>query len=151
MKENSKIYNLPNMGCMIGTAYQIMVAQLDEALKSAGLPIAVPEYLILRVLYDYDGLQQCEIASALGKDKAAVCRTVGAMVKKGLVTTQSVSHKCLRLFLSPKAEEMKPSILEVASERENHFLSLGTREEIEIFSRIIKRIIEDEWVCENCK
>ncbi len=143
MKESSKIYNMPNMGCMIGTAYQVMVSQLEEALKSAGLPIAVPEYLILRVLYDFDGLQQCEIASALGKDKAAVCRTVGTMVKKGLVSTQSVSHKCLRVFLTPKAKDMKPSIIEVASDREKHFMTLGTREEIDIFSKIIKRIINE--------
>ncbi len=134
---------MPNMGCMIGTAYQVMVSQLEEALKSAGLPIAVPEYLILRVLYDFDGLQQCEIASALGKDKAAVCRTVGTMVKKGLVSTQSVSHKCLRVFLTPKAKDMKPSIIEVASDREKHFMTLGTREEIDIFSKIIKRIINE--------
>lgn len=143
MKENSKIYNMPNMGCMIGTAYQIMVSQLEEALKSAGLNISVPEYLIIRVLYDYDGIQQCEIASVLGKDKAAVCRTIGAMVKKGLVVTQSISHKCQRVFLTPKSEEMKPSIIAVAAEREKHFKSMGTEEEYETFSKMIRKIIEE--------
>ncbi len=139
--ENTNIYNIPNKGCLIGAAYQAMTSRLDDALKAAGLPIAVPEYLILRFLYDFDGSQQCEIATALGKDKAAVCRTIGMMVKKNLVITRPVSHKCLRVFLAPLALEIKPKIIEVANDREKYFMSLGSPDDIDTFFKIIRRII----------
>lgn len=144
MNELSKIYESPNMGCMIGTAYQVLLEELSKALESEGLPLTTSEYLILRVLYDRDGLQQCEIAAALGKDKAAVCRSVSGMVRKGIVSTQSISHKCRKLFLTPTAREMEPLVMKVAKERESKLASMISPEEMKIFSSVLCRIINKD-------
>ncbi|MDE7180299.1 MAG: DsbA family protein [Muribaculaceae bacterium] len=61
---------------MVGRAYQVMISHLVSALKDASLDITTTEYLILRVVYSKEGLQQCEIAEMVGKDKVAVCRCV---------------------------------------------------------------------------
>lgn len=134
---------MPNIGCLVGTAYQNLVGGTQEALRAAGLDITVAEYMILRTLYDADGLQQCEISTAVGKDKAATCRTVSSLQKKGYVATQTISRKCLKVWLTAAALELKPAIMEVAAKRQAEMDGLATREELEIFRRVLEAIIKN--------
>ncbi len=134
---------MPNTGCLLGTAYQTLVSQLAEALQRSELDITVPEYLVLRTLYTSDGLQQCEIASTIGKDKGAICRTVTSLVNKGLVTTESVSHKCLRVYVGPKGREIQPKLNEVALKRQEALEALATDSELQTFVGVLRRIIQN--------
>ena len=62
-------------------------------------------------------------------------------VRKGLLSTESVSHKCLRVYLTDKSREMKPKVMEVAQKRHNALADLTTPEDLEVFTRIIDKII----------
>ncbi|MDE6027030.1 MAG: MarR family winged helix-turn-helix transcriptional regulator [Muribaculaceae bacterium] len=141
MKKETRHIESPAVGCMIGKAYQTLLSQLSKALQGAGLNVTTSEYLVLRALYSGDGIQQCEIASLTGKDKASICRCVAGLEKKGLVSTESVSHKCLKVFLAPKAKEIEPKIMEVAHSRHNALLDLTTPQEFEIFTKVLEKII----------
>ncbi|MDE6371115.1 MAG: hypothetical protein K2K92_06470, partial [Duncaniella sp.] len=83
------------------------------------------------------------------KDKSAVCRCVSAMEKKGLVKTQPVSLKCLRVFLSQKAHDIRPRVMAVAETRHKALLDLTTPHELEIFMKILKNIITHQVTVEN--
>ena len=72
MKKEIPHIESPAVGCMLGKAYQILLSQLAKALSDAGLEITTTEYLVLRALYSDEGIQQCEIASLKGKDKASI-------------------------------------------------------------------------------
>ena len=91
--EDKSTYRSPYLGCLVGAAYQKMTSELEIALKRERLSITVGEYMILRALYSHNQLQQCEICQMVGKDKASICRSVSALKKKGLVKTETVSHK----------------------------------------------------------
>lgn len=132
---------MPNVGCLIGTVYQRELAKLAGDLADAGLDLTTTEYLVLRALYNSDGLQQCEIADLISKDKAAVCRCISAMVRKGLVTTESLSHKCLKVYLSPTGRELKPTVMSVADKRQNTFAAVASPEEIETFVSVLNKMI----------
>lgn len=142
-KTNGNIKN-PALGCKVGRAYQMMLNQLNKALKEAGLDITTSEYLVMRAVYSNPGAQQCEIADMVGKDKAAVCRCVAGLVKKGLLTTESVSYKCLRVYLSEKSKMLEPRIMEVAAGRHEALLDFATPAELEVFSRILDNIINSK-------
>lgn len=141
MTKERKTTETPAVGCMLGTAYQKLLGQLAAELARAGLDITTGEYLILRALYSHDGLQQCEIADMVGKDKSAVSRCVAAMERKGLVVTQPVSHKCLRVYLSARGHDIKPRVMDVAETRHKALLELTAPHELEIFTKILKNII----------
>ena len=141
MKKENENITAPTLGCMMGRAYQIMLSQLAAALKDEGLDITTSEYLVIRAVYSSPGLQQCEIADLVGKDKAAVCRCVATMEKKGLVATESVSHKCLKVYPTELALEIKPRVMSVADKRHRALTSITTPAELEIFADIIQRII----------
>ncbi|MDE5566814.1 MAG: MarR family winged helix-turn-helix transcriptional regulator [Muribaculaceae bacterium] len=136
-----KTYAMPNVGCLIGTAYQRELARLANDLADAGLDMTTTEYLVLRALYTRDGMQQCEISDLISKDKAAVCRCVTAMVRKGLVTTEAVSHKCLKVHLSPAGREIEPTVLSVADKRHKAFAAIASPKEIETFVSVLNKMI----------
>ena len=142
MSKEIDIIQSPALGCTLGRAYQILLGKLAGALKDAGLDITTSEYLILRALYTRPGIQQCEIAEMVGKDKAAVCRCVAGLEKKGLVTTQPVSHKCLRVHLTDFARSIQPRIMAVAQIRHNELAEMVTPDELAVFASILNRIID---------
>lgn len=138
----TNIYGGPNVGCMIGTAYQVLVGELGNALDEANLDVTVPEYLILRSLYFQDGLQICELSDIVGKDKGAVSRCVKGLVKKGLVNTEQVSHKCLKVYVSEEGRWIEPEIMNVAQKQHNALASMLTPEERKIFLSTLQKIIK---------
>lgn len=141
MKETRGNIENPALGCKVGRAYQIMLSQLASALKEADLDITTSEYLVLRAVYNKEGLQQCEIADMIGKDKAAVCRCVAGLVNKGLLEVDSVSYKCLKVYLTDKSREIEPRIMEVAAIRHKALTDLTSLENLEIFNQILDKII----------
>ncbi|MBD5300677.1 MAG: winged helix-turn-helix transcriptional regulator [Bacteroides sp.] len=140
MTNDYQFYQMPNLGCQLGKAYQRLLSQLASALAEAGLDVTTSEYLVLRALYTSDGLQPCEIAALLSKDKAAVSRSVTAMAKKGLVVTEPVSHKCLRVFLSEKGRGIEPEIMKVSEARHQALVGLVSPEELKSFVKVLNLI-----------
>ncbi len=142
MMNEQNLYQMPNLGCMLGTAYQRQLSELSEALADRGLDITTSEYLILRALYYSDGLQQCDISSMLGKDKAAISRCLSGMVKKGLIRIEAVSHKCQRAYLTEEGREIESTIMDIAHERHEVFTGLLTHDELRIFVGVLKKLIQ---------
>ncbi len=137
------LYEMPNVGCMVGTAYQRMLSGLENALADAGINLTVTEYLLLRALYTRDGQQQCDLATMTSKDKAAISRTVTALERKGLVRCVTESHKCRRVFLTEQGQRLRDRLLDIALRREQQLLSLAPTPDIEAFLRVLKAIIHN--------
>lgn len=144
MKKTRANIESPALGCKVGQAYQIMLGQLASALKEAGLDITTGEYLVLRAVFSKEGIQQCEIADMVGKDKAAVCRCVSGLLDKGLLATEQLSHKCLKVYLTDKSRQMEPKIMKVARMRHKALADLTNYEELEIFIDILDKIISSK-------
>lgn len=132
---------MPNTGCLLGVAFQRLYTSLDSSLKKTLPEISVPEYLILRVVYSQEGLQLCDIGERLGKDKGAISRCVSSLVAKKFLRTETVSHKCLRVYLSDKEREIWPAIHEVARRKQEELASILSDEELTELKRILHKII----------
>ncbi len=142
MRKGNTYYAEPNVGCLLEKAHQLLTADLAAALADAGIDITVPEYLIIRTLYTTDGLQQCEIADILSKDRASVCRSIKALERKGLVTTQAVSYKCQRVFLTDTTRRLKPDVIAAADRCHGHLEEMITPGGMSQLTDILHTIIE---------
>ncbi len=142
--EKEKIYNMPYVGCILGSAFQRLSSQLEASLKESKLPITAAEYMILRALYSRDGLQQCEIVDMVGKDKSAICRSVSSLSKKGLVSTEPVSYKCIRVWLTKKGRDIEPQIMKIAQERHAALEQIASSSDIETMMRVLNAIISSD-------
>lgn len=136
-------YEKPYIGCLVGTAFQRLTSQLENALKEASLDITASEYMILRALYSTDGLQQCEIADMVGKDKGSVSRSVSGLVRKGLVRTEQVSYKCCRVWLSECASAIRGKIMDIAARRHEALLSMISEKDVATFVNVLRKIISE--------
>ena len=144
MKAENNTYQSPALGCMLSNANQILLKELERALKDAALNITSMEYLVLRALYSKDGIQQCEIAEMVGRDKAGVCRCVTGLVKKELVRVEPVSYKCLRVYLTATARSLQPKVMHVAEVRHKALLDLLTPNELAAFTKALDKIIKNK-------
>lgn len=149
MMIDKSTYGMPNTGCLLGMSFQILLIELADALKKAGLDITPSEYILLRTLYAKDGMQQCEIAELVGKDKGAVSRCVSSLLTKGLVYTEAVSHKCIRVYISEYGRELEPKIMKVAEERHSALESLISIDELKIFTKVLQKIIQNKKGIKN--
>lgn len=142
MEKIANIYGYPNVGCMLGTAYQVLIGELGKTLSEAGLQISAPEYLILRSLYYRDGMQICELSDMVGKDKGAVSRSVKGLAEKGFVAAQHISHKCLKVFVTESGRRIEPEIMKVALRRHKALESILTADQMQIFFSALQKIIK---------
>ena len=142
MTTKDDIYGIPNLGCLLGMAYQAEVRRLAAVLEVEGTGITAAEYLILRILYSRGTSQQCDISRMLGKDKASVNRSIHALVRKGMVLAEAVSHKCCMVSLTGKGEALKPQIMEIAERQHNEMASKLTAQQIETLRKILETIIK---------
>ena len=144
MKAENNIYQSPALGCKLGSANQVLLKELEQALKDAHLNLTSTEYLVLRALYSKDGIQQCEIADMVGRDKAGICRCVTALVRKGLVRVAPISYKCLRVYLTTTALSIQPKVMQIAESRHKELIELLSPSELETFIKALDKIIRNK-------
>lgn len=142
MTTKESTYGIPNVGCLLGIAYQTEVARLTQALAEANLDVTAAEYLILRVLFNHDKIQQCDIGKILVKDKASISRGVQSLAKKGYVDATPVSYKCSIISLTEEGYSLKQPLLEVADKLHQTLSSKITHEQMQKLREILELIIK---------
>ena len=142
MKAQNKTYQSPALGCMLGTANQVLLKELERALKDVDLNLTSTEYLVLRALYSKDGIQQCEIADMVGRDKAGICRCVTGLIRKGLVKVEPISYKCQRVYLTNTAYSIQSQVMHVAENQHRELVELLSPSELEAFTKALDKIIK---------
>lgn len=141
MTTKETIYDIPNIGCLLGMAYQSEVSRLSVALAEANLNVSPAEYLILRVVAAKGEQQQCDISRLLCKDKASVSRSVHSLAKKRLVNVTPVSYKCCMVALSDAGEKLMPELLKIAKHLQEAMSTKLSEGEVETLRRILETII----------
>ncbi len=142
MTTEEMIYDIPNLGCLLGMAYQSELSRLSKVLTDEGLGISSAEYLIMRVLISGGKMQQCEITRVLNKDRASISRSIKSLETKGLVDVQQTSYKCCNVSLSEAGMKMVPQILKVAEQRQQKLSDRISPEEINKLREILTKIIQ---------
>ena len=136
------VYDMPNIGGLLGTAYNCEEMRLRTALQKDGVGITPAEYLILRILFAHKSIQQCEISRILGKDKASVSRSVQSLVRKGLAAAEQVSYRCSLVSLTYKGESLKPKIFGIAASLHEALSERISKQQLEILREILEKIIK---------
>lgn len=142
MTTKETIYDIPNIGCLLGVAYQSEEARLSKELNNAGLGITAAEYLIIRILLAHGELQQCEISRILNKDRASISRSIKSLVEKGLIDARQISYKCCIVALSESGRALTPRILEIAGTLQQRLADRLTPEQMNNLREILLLIIK---------
>lgn len=135
---NNPEYDL--LGVWLDFAFNSLVAELNRSLHSVGLPINHAQFVILQNLYLKDGQSQSDIARIVGKDRAAISRSLNTLEENGFIIRKAVSGSKNGVFLTDKAIKKRDEIAKAI----NMAISKGrkgmTEEEYETGMNFLKKI-----------
>ena len=105
---NTPEYDL--LGVWLDFAFKSLVTELNRSLHSVGLPLNHAQFTILQNLFLKDGQSQSDIARRVGKDRAAISRSIANLEKNGFIIRKGVTGSKNGVFLTSKAFENRNKI-----------------------------------------
>ncbi|MDE6794815.1 MAG: MarR family transcriptional regulator [Muribaculaceae bacterium] len=100
------------LGVWLDFAFNSLVAELNRSLHSVGLPLNHAQFAILQNLFLKDGQSQSDIAKRVGKDRAAISRSLNTLEENGFIIRTAVSGTKNGIFLTEKAIENRKKIVD---------------------------------------
>lgn len=135
-----------SLGFLLNRASWAAANMLKESFIKEGIDLPHSQYIVLRVLYEHEGLSQQEIATALHKDGAAIKRTLDILERKELIVRKPASLCKYNIYLTPKAIAQKEKIITVADNTAKQALEgipeKQYKEVIDFLNHIYKQSIE---------
>lgn len=100
------------LGVWLDYAFNSLVSELNRSLHRVGLPLNHAQFVILQNLFLKDGQSQSDIARSVGKDRAAISRSLNTLEENGFILRKAVSGSKNSIFLTEKAIENRNKITE---------------------------------------
>lgn len=100
------------LGVYLDLAFNSLVGELNRSLRNVGLPLNHAQFAILQNLFLKDGQSQSDIARRVGKDRAAISRSLNTLEENGFIVRKAVSGSKNGIFLTEKAIENRNRIAE---------------------------------------
>lgn len=116
----SKMHSL---GYLLDRALYAMSNTLKNNLRQHGIDLPHSQYLVMRLLFEQDGISQAKIAAELHKDTAAIKRSIDNLENKKLVTRASASRCKYNIFLTDEGKRLKPQIIDIYNKTMKEILS----------------------------
>lgn len=135
---NKTEYDL--LGVWLDFAFKSLVAALNHSLHSVGLPLNHAQFVILQNLFIKDGQSQSDIARLVGKDRAAISRSLNTLEENGFIIRKAVSGSKNGIFLTEKAIQNRKKIAEAINMAIQRGRRGMTEEEYETGISFLKKI-----------
>lgn len=135
---NGAEYDL--LGVCLDFAFNSLVGELNRSLHSVGLPLNHAQFAILQNLFITDGQSQSDIARRVGKDRAAISRSLNALEENGFIVRKAVSGSKNGIFLTDKAFENRKKITEAINMATGKARADMSEEEYEAGMRFLRKI-----------
>lgn len=100
------------LGVWLVFAFNSLVAELNHSLRSVGLPLNHAQFVILQNLFLKDGQSQSDIARLVGKDRAAISRSLNTLEENGFIIRKAASGSKNSVFITEKAIQNRCKIAE---------------------------------------
>lgn len=126
---------------------------MSEGLKDYN--IGSGQIMFLLELYYLDGVSQEELSSYLNIDEANTTRAIKKLEKEGYVIRKrdDKDRRIKRIYLTEKALEIKPKVLDLMNKWEDEMLKSLTSVEREVFIDLLKKVghsLSDNGRCLIC-
>lgn len=131
------------LGFLLSRASNSMSVHLNTLLKNNGIDLPHSQYVILKHLYDEDGISQQELADKIYKDTAAIKRTLDILEKKGLIQRIPVTMRKNSVIITEQGKELIPKVMDCLERSKQFVLSGISEQEYKLFTDILERIYQN--------
>jgi DNA-binding MarR family transcriptional regulator len=137
---------ISNLEDHLGYRLRCLSNYIHDSFKSrlAKHDISVAQWVVLRVIYDNNGIMLNHAAEIIGVDKSSLSRMVERLAKRGLLArSKGLDRRSISIELTAAGMELVPKLAALADENEKVFFkTLGT-EEREKLLKVIKKLLDD--------
>lgn len=111
--------------------------------KLAKEDISVPQWVVLRTLYDNDKVTLNEAAGLIGVDKSTLSRMIERLVQRKLVDrSEGADRRSLGLSLTPAARKLVPRLATLADQNDEEFFKTLPPKRRAEFVGTLKQLLE---------
>lgn len=108
-------FEIDTLGYYIDRALNVMVKQLNKLFVEKGIDLQHAQYTVLKVLWCGDGISQSQLSKYLGKNPAAVSRSLNYLESKGYISRVDTNGKTNKVYLTDYANTRRNDIEAVAN------------------------------------
>ncbi len=133
-----------SIGLWLGRTMKMVDFHMHEAFENAGLDLTKEQMVVLKKLYENDGLNQNELAFLTYRDKSSLARLLTKMeLKKYIKRKQSKDDKRVnQVFLTTEGEKMysktRPIIKGLIDKMEHNIGGEQKKQMIELLQKVQK-------------
>lgn len=129
-----------SLGYQLHRAFAALTETLHGELRAAGLALTHPQFSILRAVSRKPGLSQNGLARVTGKDGAAISRSLDYLEKRGLIRREPLNGCTKGVFLTDRAEELRPLLERAIRKTVARACSGLTPQEVGTVIRLLEKI-----------
>ena len=124
-----------SIGPWLGRTVKMVEYHLHEALQKSGFDLTKEQMVVLKTLYEEDGLNQNELACLIYRDKSSLARLLSKMENKKFIERKPsiVDKRVNQVFITPYGrntfERVKPLMLKLI-QRMEHAISETEKQQI---------------------
>ncbi len=128
------------LGFLLARASYAMSTKLNTLLKREGIDLPHSQYILLKTLYEDDGISQQELANRVYKNAAAVKRTLDILENKELVKRVPITLRKNSIVITNKGKKMIPVVLNIISKWETELLEGVESDKYSLFKDFLNTI-----------
>lgn len=134
-----------SFGRILGVAHTAMFRHLSKLMHERQLPITPDQFRVLSHLWQTDGLQQSELALCTNRNRANVTRIIDILEREGIVIRHDdpTDRRVFRIYLTALGKSLRDETARCAAQSVADSLQGLSQEEIEIATRVLKKIKEN--------
>lgn len=127
-----------NVGCVMRRVYEYY----EQRLSPFGL--TPPQYFVFNALWMGDGISVGELGKLVSLDSSTLTGIIDRMERSGYVERRPNpdDRRSVLVFLTPKARELGPRMLEFADELDVTLRQPFSQEEMDTFERVLRTLAE---------
>lgn len=133
-----------SIGYLVNRAAKELRRMISNGMLESGVDLNIEHFRLLMVLFNYEGVNQQELADLLGLDKTHLTRLLSCMEELGFVVrvADKKDKRNKRLYLTNAGRDKRDELMPVVEET-----ILGVEEkidpkELEIAKKVMEQIIE---------
>jgi DNA-binding MarR family transcriptional regulator len=115
-------------------------------LKVESLGVTVAEWVVLRALFDSEGVNPSHLAQTIGLTRGAVSKLIDRLVEKGLLTcTSEKSDRRFQIIrLTPKGRKRVPQLAALADQNDREFFGHLAPNQRDLITNMLKNIVQQQ-------
>ena len=135
-----------HLGYWLRCLSNLVSRSFAERLEKRG--VSVPQWVVLRSLFDREGVPLLELAREVGVDGGALSRMVERLVQKGLVSREvdPEDRRAVRIRLAQAGRDLVPVLAREADRNDAAFFCVIDAEERARLLATVKALLEkNDW------